>query len=75
MTIRAKFENVVFKPLEDVEIAEGTTVKVYVPEEAPPRQQYKSLRDWPGFGMWADREDIPDGVTYENRLRGHVEDE
>jgi hypothetical protein len=23
----------------------------------------------PIFGMWADREDIPDGVTYEDRMR------
>jgi hypothetical protein len=45
----------------------GTRVKVYVPV-APPKR-LKSVRDLPIFGMWADRDDIPDGVAYVNRLR------
>jgi hypothetical protein len=40
---------------------------VYVPV-APPKR-LKSVRDLPIFGMWADRDDIPDGVAYVNRLR------
>ena len=68
MTIRAKYEGGVFKPLEDVKLTEGTKVEVHVPEESV-RQRPKSVRDSPIFGMWADREDIPDGVTYVNRLR------
>ena len=68
MIIRAKYENGVFKPLEDVNLAEGTLIKISVPVEAPPKR-YKSVRELPTFGMWADREDIPDGVTYEDRMR------
>ena len=36
-------------------------------EDAPKRP--KSVRDSPIFGMWADRDDIPHGVTYVTRLR------
>lgn len=68
MTIAAKFENGVFIPLEDVKIAEGTRVEVVVPADAAPKPP-TSVRDLPIFGMWADRDDIPDGVTYVNRLR------
>lgn len=68
MTIPATYENGVFKPLEDVKLREGTRVEVHVPAEAAPKQR-KSVRDSPIFGMWADRDDIPDGVTYVNRLR------
>jgi hypothetical protein len=68
MTISAKYENGVFKPLEDVKLTEGTRVEVYVPTEATPMRP-KSVRDLPIFGMWADRDDIPDGVTYEDRIR------
>ena len=67
MTIPAKYENGVFKPLEDVKLAEGTRVEVHVPVERPPRP--KSVREFAAFGMWADRDDIPDGVTYEDRIR------
>jgi len=59
MTIPAKYENGVFKPLEDVKLTEGTKVEVHVPEESAPKRP-KSVRDWPIFGMWADRENIPD---------------
>jgi hypothetical protein len=68
MTIPAKYENGLFRPLEAIKLIEGTTVEVHVPEECIPKQP-KSVRDWPIFGMWADREDIPDGVTYEDRMR------
>jgi hypothetical protein len=67
VTIPAKFEGGVFCPLESVAIEEGTLVEVHVPEEPP--QRPKSVRDSPIFGMWADRDDIPDGVTYEDRIR------
>jgi hypothetical protein len=68
MTIRAKYENGVFKPLSDVKLSEGTMVQVHVPAETAPKRP-KSIRDLPFFGMWADRDDIPDGVTYEDRIR------
>ena len=60
MIIRAKYENGEFKPLEDVKLAEGTLVTISVPVEATPKRP-KSVRDLPIFGMWADRDDIPDG--------------
>jgi len=68
MTIAAKYEDGVFKPLEEVKLTEGTRVEVHVAEQPAPKPR-KSVRDLPIFGMWADREDIPDGVTYVNRLR------
>jgi len=67
MTIAAKYEDGVFKPLEEVKLTEGTRVEVHVAER--PRRRPKSVREFAAFGMWADREDIPDGVTYVNRLR------
>ena len=69
MMIAAKYENGVFKPLEDVTIEEGAIVEVYVPqgEKVTPR----SIRDLGFAGMWADRDDITDGVSYVNRLRDH----
>jgi predicted DNA-binding antitoxin AbrB/MazE fold protein len=72
MTIPAKYENGVFKPLttvEIVEIKEGTIVDGYVPhqEKIKPR----SIRDLGFAGMWADRDDIADGLSYVNRLRGN----
>jgi hypothetical protein len=67
MTIPAKYENGVFKPLEDFKIEEGAVVEVYVPqrEEAKPQ----SIGDLEFAGMWAHRDDITDGVTYVNSLR------
>ncbi len=68
MTIAAKYEDGVFKPLEEVKLTEGTRVEVLVPCEESSRRP-KSVREFAPFGMWADREDVPDGVTYVNRLR------
>jgi predicted DNA-binding antitoxin AbrB/MazE fold protein len=68
MTIAAKYEDGVFKPLEEVKLPEGTEVEVQVPATPEPKPR-KSIRDTAIFGIWADRDDIPDGVTYVNRLR------
>jgi predicted DNA-binding antitoxin AbrB/MazE fold protein len=68
MTIPAKYENGVFKPLGDVKLSEGTKVEVQIPDEQP-RRRPKSVREYAAFGMWADRDEIPDGVTYEDRMR------
>jgi len=43
MTIAAKFENGVFRPLEDVQIKEGTVVEVLVPAEQKPPGQRRSI--------------------------------
>ena len=67
MTIAAKYEGGVFKPLEALKLTEGTRLEVHVAEQS--RHRPKSVREFAAFGMWADREEIPDGVTYVNRLR------
>jgi predicted DNA-binding antitoxin AbrB/MazE fold protein len=68
MTITAKYENGVFRPLQKVEVKEGTTVEVYVPAEAP-AQRPRSIGDSPFAGMWKDRDDMTDSVEYIDRLR------
>ena len=69
MTIAAKYEDGVFKPLEDVKVKEGTVVQVYLPCEQEPAGPRRSIKDLPFYGMWADRTDIEDGVSYVNKLR------
>jgi predicted DNA-binding antitoxin AbrB/MazE fold protein len=71
MTIPAKYENGVFRPLEDVAIKEGTLVQVHVPVEAERSSQRRSIKDLQFYGMWADRDDIIDGVSYVNSLRNN----
>jgi len=68
MTIPAKYENGVFRPLQEVRIQEGTLVEVNVPVEAPARRPC-SIADTPFAGVWRDREDMADSVEYINRLR------
>ena len=68
MTIPAKYENGVFRPLQDVRMREGTLVEVNVPVEAASRRP-PSIGDTPFAGLWKDREDMADSVEYINRLR------
>ena len=73
MTIAAKYENGVFKPLEAVTISEGTIVEVRVPSCSDHlKAKSPSVRDWAFYGMWKDRADIGDSVEYINQLRRHV---
>jgi predicted DNA-binding antitoxin AbrB/MazE fold protein len=69
MTIPAKYENGVFRPLEIVQMKEGTVVEVLVPAEREPARKPRSIKDLPFYGMWKDRADIGDGVDYVNKLR------
>jgi predicted DNA-binding antitoxin AbrB/MazE fold protein len=69
MTIAAKFENGVFRPLEDVRIKEGTVVEVHVPVEEQAAPKRTSIKDLPFYGLWKDRADIGDGVDFVNKLR------
>jgi predicted DNA-binding antitoxin AbrB/MazE fold protein len=69
MTIAAKYENGVFRPLEDVKIKEGTVVEVLVPVEQQAAHNRPSIKDLPFYGIWKDRADIGDGVDYVNKLR------
>jgi hypothetical protein len=67
MTIAAKYENGVFRPLENVKIKEGIVVEIRVPQEEQAKPQ--SIGELGFAGMWADRDDITNGVSYVNRLR------
>jgi hypothetical protein len=68
MTIPARYENGVFRPLQEVPIEEGTVVEVLLPEE-PAATRSPSIADSPFAGMWKDRDDMADSVEYINRLR------
>jgi len=73
MTIAAKYENGVFKPLEDVNISEGTVVEVRVPSRADrPKSKARSVGDFAFYGMWKDRTDIRDSVEYISSLRRNL---
>lgn len=63
MTISAKYEDGVFKPLQDVAIAEGTVVEVLLPA-GPPARRPPPIEQSPIAGMWKDREDITDRRLY-----------
>jgi predicted DNA-binding antitoxin AbrB/MazE fold protein len=69
MTIPARFENGVFRPLGDVQIPEGTVVDVVVPTKQGSPGKRRSIKDLPFYGRWKDRTDIGDGVEYVNSLR------
>ncbi len=70
MTITAKYEDGVFKPLEDVAVNEGTIVEVQVPSYADRlKGKARSVGDFAFFGMWKDRTDIRDSVEYISKLR------
>jgi predicted DNA-binding antitoxin AbrB/MazE fold protein len=69
MTIAARFENGVFRPLEDVKIKEGTVVEVHVPVEQQAARERTSVKDLPFYGLWKDRADIGDGLDFVNKLR------
>ena len=66
MVIRAKYENVVFKPIGAVGLKEGTVVELEVP---PPSAGTIRVSGLPFVGLFKRRRDIPDGITSVNRLR------
>jgi predicted DNA-binding antitoxin AbrB/MazE fold protein len=70
MTISAKYENGVFKPLEDVSIIQGTIVEVRVPSRADRlKGKARSVGDFAFYGMWKDWTDIGDSVEFISNLR------
>ena len=71
MTIPAKYENGVFRPLEKVSIKEGTVVEVVIPAGESHANQRPSITTLPFFGMWKDRSDFGDGIDYVDRLRNN----
>jgi len=68
MTIPARYERGVFRPLQDITIQEGTVVEVLLPEKAPAKRP-PSIADSPFAGMWKDREDMADSDEYIGQLR------
>jgi predicted DNA-binding antitoxin AbrB/MazE fold protein len=73
MTITAKYEDGVFKPLDNVRIVEGTIVEVRVPSDAGrPESKAQSVGDFAFYGMWKDRTDIGDSVEYISNLRRNL---
>ncbi len=73
MTITARYEHGVFRPLEDVSIHEGTIVEVRIPSYAE-RLKEKSppIGDSEIFGMWSDHTDLGGSVDYVNSLRRNI---
>jgi predicted DNA-binding antitoxin AbrB/MazE fold protein len=66
MTISAKYENGVFKPLDVVNLKDGTVIEIYLPSGKYKRSSVKGL---PITSMWKNCRDIKDGVSYVDRLR------
>jgi predicted DNA-binding antitoxin AbrB/MazE fold protein len=69
MTIPARYENGIFRPLEEVAIKEGTVVEVHLPAGSKSPRDRRSVKDLSFFGLWADRGDITDGISYVNDVR------
>lgn len=73
MTITAKYEDGVFKPLEAVSIDDGTIVEVRLPSCGDRlKTKSRSVRDFAFFGMWKDRTDMDDSVGYISNLRRDI---
>ena len=69
MAIKAKYENGVFKPVEDVRVREGAEADVYLRREGNGGKRKKSVKDYDVYGMWKNRSDIGAGIEYVNRIR------
>jgi hypothetical protein len=70
MTVTAKYEGGVFRPLEDVSISEGTVVEIALPSYADRlKQKSPSVANFAFYGMWKDRTDIGDSAEYVSKLR------
>jgi hypothetical protein len=68
MTVPARYENGVFRPLGDVLMKEGTVVEVHLPADAPAKRS-RSIGDSPFAGIWTDCEDVAVSVDFINRIR------
>ena len=73
MTITAKYEDGVFKPLDTVTLDEGTLVELRISSWADQlKEKSPSIGDFAFFGMWKERTDIGDSVEYVNKLRRNL---
>jgi hypothetical protein len=70
MSIAAKYEHGVFKPLSRVDIEEGTLVEVRLLERSD--RPSVSIEDFAFFGLWKDRTDLGDSVDFVNDLRSRL---
>jgi len=70
MVIEAKYENGVFRPLEKIRLEEGTLVEIHV-NRGREAKKAVPIRELGFVGMWADRADIKDGVSYVDTLRNN----
>lgn len=70
-SIRVKYEDGVFKPLEKPrKLKEGTTGEVRVDEaHIEAARKRPSVRSSEFFGLWKNRKDIDDGHSYVRTLR------
>ena len=68
MVIEAKYEDGVFRPLRKVKLKEGTVVEIHVNRQET-HHRAQSIKELGFAGMWANRADIKDGVSFVNRLR------
>ena len=68
MVIEAKYEHGVFRPLRKVKLKEGTVVEIHVNREETHHRAH-SIRELGFAGMWANRADIKDGVSYVKKFR------
>ena len=66
MVVKARYENGVFKPLKKIKLKQGTVLEIDVPGNGKKR---RSIKDLAFVGMWKNRRDIKDGVSYVNSLR------
>ena len=72
MTERGKIHSGSIVLDEPIDLPEGTEVVVHVEpvvHEYPSAGNGNEFENLPFFGMWADRDDIKDGVSYVNSLR------
>jgi predicted DNA-binding antitoxin AbrB/MazE fold protein len=69
MTIQAKYEDGVFKPLAAVKIEEGSVVEIEISVPQQEKAQPRSIRELGFAGMWSYRDDIADGASYVNHIR------
>jgi len=66
MTIQAIYENGVFRPSGQVNLPEKTSV-LFEPRVV------STAGDLPGFGLWRDRNDLPDTAQASLQLRRDME--
>jgi predicted DNA-binding antitoxin AbrB/MazE fold protein len=70
-SIRVKYEDGVFKPLKRLrKLKEGAIGEVYLDEAQIERTRKRtSMRSSEFFGLWKNRRDMGDGVSYVRALR------